>query len=89
MKFKVGDRVKYTGNGPSDSPSDRGRIISLMGVMEGVSTWWIEWDNGERLYCIDTYLEHEATVEATVDAVGFHLRELGKALGYDIIKIPE
>ena len=55
MTFKIGDRVRYFGPGASGDKSDFGTIVSKDSERRGC--WWVDWDNGERLFVEDLYIE--------------------------------
>ena len=55
MTFKIGDRVHYVGPCAQADKSDFGTIVSEDTHRAG--TWWVDWDNGERLFAQDIHLE--------------------------------
>ena len=55
MTFKIGDRVHYVGPCAQADKSDFGTIVSRDNRRVGV--WWVDWDNGERLFARDIHLE--------------------------------
>ena len=55
MTFKIGDRVRYFGLGAAGDKTDFGTIVSRDNHRVGV--WWVDWDNGERLFAQDIHLE--------------------------------
>ena len=55
MTFKIGDRVRYFGPGARGDKPDFGTIVSRDNHRVGV--WWVDWDNGERLFAQDIHLE--------------------------------
>ena len=55
MTFKIGDRVRYFGPGARGDKTDFGTIVSRDNHRVGV--WWVDWDNGERLFAQDIHLE--------------------------------
>lgn len=55
MTFKIGDRVHYVGPGAEVSEADFGTIVSR--DSERPECWWVDWDNGERLFVQDLYIE--------------------------------
>ena len=55
MTFKIGDRVRYCGPYPQGDKADFGTIVSRHNEHAGV--WWVDWDNGERLFAQDIHLE--------------------------------
>ena len=54
MTFKIGDRVLYVGPCAWADKSDFGTIVS--GDSGRVGSWWVDWDNGERLLAQDIHL---------------------------------
>ena len=55
MTFNIGDRVRYCGPYPQGDKADFGTIVSRDNHRVGV--WWVDWDNGERLFARDIHLE--------------------------------
>ena len=55
MTFNIGDRVRYCGPYPQGDKADFGTIVSRDNHRVGV--WWVDWDNGERLFAQDIHLE--------------------------------
>ena len=55
MTFNIGDRVRYFGPGALGDKTDFGTIVSRDNHHVGV--WWVDWDNGERLFAQDIHLE--------------------------------
>ena len=55
MTFNIGDRVRYCGPYPQGDKADFGTIVSRHNERAG--TWWVDWDNGERLFAQDIHLE--------------------------------
>ena len=55
MTFKIGDRVHYVGPCAQADKSDFGTIVSR--DSERAGSWWVDWDNGERLHVQDLYIE--------------------------------
>ena len=55
MTFKIGDRVHYVSPCAQADKSDFGTIVSRDNHRVGV--WWVDWDNGERLFARDIHLE--------------------------------
>ena len=55
MTFNIGDRVRYCGPYPQGDKADFGTIVSRDN--HRVGTWWVDWDNGERLFARDIHLE--------------------------------
>ena len=51
MTFKIGERVRYFGPGAPGDKTDFGTIVSRDNHRVGV--WWVDWDNGERLFAQD------------------------------------
>ena len=55
MTFNVGDRVRYCGPYAEGGKADFGTIVSR--DIDRAGTWWVDWDNGERLFVQDQYIE--------------------------------
>ena len=55
MTFNIGDRVRYCGPYPQGDKADFGTIVRRDSGRVG--TWWVDWDNGERLHAQDIQLE--------------------------------
>ena len=55
MTFKIGDRVRLLGPCARGGVEDFGTIVSRDNHRVGV--WWVDWDNGERLFTRDIHLE--------------------------------
>ena len=55
MTFKIGDRVHYVGPCAQADKADFGTIVRRDSGRVG--TWWVDWDNGERLFAQDIHLE--------------------------------
>ena len=51
MTFKIGDRVHYVGPCAQGGVEDFGTIVSR--DSDRVGGWWVDWDNGERLFAQD------------------------------------
>ena len=55
MTFNIGDRVRYYGPYAEGGKADFGTIVSR--DIDRAGTWWVDWDNGERLFVQDQYIE--------------------------------
>lgn len=55
MTFNVGDRVRYFGPYADGGKADFGTIVSR--DIDRAGTWCVDWDNGERLFVQDQYIE--------------------------------
>ena len=66
MTFKIGDRVRYFGPGAAGDKPDFGTIVSRDNPRVGV--WWVDWDNGERLFAQDIDLELINTEQSEIAA---------------------
>ena len=55
MTFNIGDRVRYYGPYAEGGKADFGTIVSR--GIDRAGTWWVDWDNGERLLAQDIHLE--------------------------------
>ena len=55
MTFNIGDRVRYCGPYPQGDKADFGTIVRRDN--HRVGSWWVDWDNGERLFAQDIHLE--------------------------------
>mgnify|MGYP003611856525 CR=1 FL=1 len=55
MTFNIGDRVRYCGPYPQDDKADFGTIVRRDSGRVG--TWWVDWDNGERLHVQHLHIE--------------------------------
>ena len=55
MTFNVGDRVRYFGPCAQGDEVDFGTIVAR--DSERAGSWWVDWDNGERLYVQDLHIE--------------------------------
>ena len=54
MTFNIGDRVRYYGPYAEGGKADFGTIVSR--GIDRAGTWWVDWDNGERLLAQDIHL---------------------------------
>lgn len=66
MTFKSGDRVRYFGPYPQGDKADFGTIVSR--DSERAGSWWVDWDNGERLHVQDLYIELINTEQSEISA---------------------
>ena len=66
MTFKIGDRVRYFGPWAQGDKSDFGTIVARDSERAGV--WWVDWDNGERLFAQDIDLELINTEQSEIAA---------------------
>lgn len=55
MTFNIGDRVRYIGPSAEGNEADFGTIVSR--DSERCGCWWVDWDNGERLFVQDLHIE--------------------------------
>ena len=73
MTFKSGDRVRYFGPCAQGDKTDFGTIVSR--DSERAGSWWVDWDNGERLYVQDLHIELVNTEQSEISA-GISLNKL-------------
>ena len=66
MAFNIGDRVRYFGPYPEGGKADFGTIVSR--DSERAGSWWVDWDNGERLYVQDLHIELINTEQSEIFA---------------------
>ena len=66
MTFNIGERVRYFGPYPEGGNADFGTIVSRDNHRVGV--WWVDWDNGERLFAQDIHLELIDAEQSEIDA---------------------
>ena len=66
MTFKIGDRVHYVGPYAEGGKADFGTIVSRDSDRTG--SWWVDWDNGERLLVQDQYIELINTEQTEISA---------------------
>ena len=66
MTFKIGDRVHYCGPYAEGGKADFGTIVSRDNYRVG--SWWVDWDNGERLFAQDIHLELIDAEQSEIDA---------------------
>ena len=66
MTFNIGDRVRYCGPYPQGGIADFGTIVSRDSDHTG--SWWVDWDNGERLFVQDQYIELINTEQTEISA---------------------
>ena len=66
MTFKIGDRVHYVGPYAEGGKDDFGTIVAR--DSERTGTWWVNWDNGERLFTQDMHLELINTEQSEIAA---------------------
>ena len=64
MTFKSGDRVRYFGPCAQGDKTDFGTIVSR--DSERAGSWWVDWDNGERLYVHDLHIELVNTEQSEI-----------------------
>lgn len=64
MAFNIGDRVRYCGPYPQGDKTDFGTIVSR--DSERAGSWWVDWDNGERLYVQDLHIELVNTEQSEI-----------------------
>ena len=77
MTFKIGDRVRYFGCTAADK-TDFGTIVSRDNHRVGV--WWVDWDNGERLFAQDIHLElinvEQSEISASISQKKLSVKQL-------------
>ena len=66
MTFKIGDRVHYCGPCAEVVKVNFGTIVCR--VSDRVGTWWVDWDNGERLHVQDLHIELINTEQSEIFA---------------------
>jgi hypothetical protein len=66
MTFKIGDRVRYFGPGAHGGKADFGTIVSRDSDRRGCCR--VDWDNGERLFVQDLYIELINTEQSEIFA---------------------
>ena len=66
MTFNVGDRVRYFGPCAQGDKSDFGTIVAR--DSERAGSWWVDWDNGERLHVQHRYIELINTEQSEIAA---------------------
>ena len=66
MTFKIGERVRYCSPYAEGGKADFGTIVSRYGDSTG--SWWVDWDNGERLFAQDIHLELIDAEQSEIDA---------------------
>ncbi len=66
MQFKHGDRVRYCGPYAEGGKADFGTIVSR--DIDRAGTWWVDWDNGERLHVQDQLIELINTEQTEISA---------------------
>ena len=66
MTFNVGDRVRYFGPCVRGGKADFGTIVSRDSDRAG--SWWVDWDNGERVFVQDQYIGLINTEQTEISA---------------------
>ena len=66
MTFNIGDRVRYCAPGAEGGFPDFGTIVSRNS--ERVGSWWVDWDNGERLFVQEQHIELINTEQTEISA---------------------
>ena len=66
MTFKIGDRVRYFGPYAQGDKSDFGTIVAR--DSERAGSWWVDWDNGERLHVQHLHIELINTEQSEIAA---------------------
>ena len=66
MTFNVGDRVRYVGPCAQGDKSDFGTIVAR--DSERAGSWWVDWDNGERLHVPHLQIELINTEQSEIAA---------------------
>ena len=66
MTFNVGDRVHYVGPYAQSGKDDFGTIVAR--DSERAGSWWVDWDNGERLHVQHLHIELINTEQSEIAA---------------------
>ena len=66
MTFNVGDRIRYFGPCAQGDKSDFGTIVARNSERAG--SWWVDWDNGERLHVQHLHIELINTEQTEIAA---------------------
>ena len=78
MAFNIGDRVRYCGPYPQGGNADCGTIVSRYSDRTGF--WWVDWDNGERLFVQDQYIElinvEQSEISASISSNKLSVKQL-------------
>ena len=78
MTFNVGDRVRYCGPYAEGGKADFGTIVSR--DIDRAGTWWVDWDNGERLFVQDQYIElinvEQSEISASISSNKLSVKQL-------------
>ena len=78
MTFNVGDRVRYCGPYAEGGKADFGTIVSM--DIDRAGTWWVDWDNGERLFVQDQYIElinvEQSEISASISSNKLSVKQL-------------
>lgn len=78
MTFNIGDRVHYCGPYAEGGKADFGTIISR--DIDRAGTWWVDWDNGERLFVQDQYIElinvEQSEISASISSNKLSVKQL-------------
>ena len=78
MTFNIGDRVRYCGPYAEGGKADFGTIVSR--DIDRAGTWWVDWDNGERLFVQDQYIElinvEQSEISASISSNKLSVKQL-------------
>ena len=78
MTFNIGDRVRYCGPYAEGGKADFGTIVSR--DIDRAGTWWVDWDNGERLFVQDQYIElinvEQSEISASISTNKLSVKQL-------------
>ena len=78
MTFNVGDRVRYFGPFAQGDKSDFGTIVAR--DSERAGSWWVDWDNGERLHVQDLHIElinvEQSEISASISSNKLSVKQL-------------
>ena len=66
MTFNIGDLVLYCGPYAEGGKADFGTIVSRDSDRAG--SWWVDWDNGERLHVQEQHIELINTEQTEISA---------------------
>ena len=78
MTFNIGDRVHYVGPYAEGGKDDFGTIVAR--DSERAGSWWVDWDNGERLFVQDQYIElinvEQSEISASISSNKLSVKQL-------------
>lgn len=66
MTFNIGDRVRYCSPYAEGGKADFGTIVSR--DSDRARSWWVDWDNGERLHVQERHIELINTEQTEISA---------------------